>query len=204
MQNYADLLFVDDVRALQDLDGTGEKYAAVYPSRTAEALDDATLEFIERRESFYIASVSPSGWPYVQHRGGPKGFLKATGKNQLGFADYRGNRQYVTMGHAVKNDRVALILMDYEYRTRLKILGHLKMVKLEDADPAVVERLETPGEGRVERIATIDVVAIDWNCPQYIPQLVSTDKVKLYVDAQLKDIAAENERLKAELALLKS
>ncbi len=204
MQNYADLLFVDDVRALQDLDGTGDKYAAVYASRTAEKLDEATLEFIEARESFYIASVSASGWPYVQHRGGPKGFLKAIGENKLGFADYRGNRQYVTMGHAVKNDRVALILMDYEYRTRLKLLGHLEMVNREDVDPELIERLATPGEGRVERIATLDVVAIDWNCPQYIPRLIGMDKVKSYVSAQLQELQDENASLKAALQRLES
>ncbi len=199
MENYAELLFVDTVRELQDDDGVGERYASVYPMRTAEKLDEPTREFIEARESFYIASVSASGWPYVQHRGGPQGFLKVIGENKLGFADYRGNRQYITMGHTKLNDRVALILMDYERRARLKILGHLSMVKLEDAEPETVAMLTTEGEGRVERIATIDVTAIDWNCPQYIPALIRMETAQEYVDAQLQTLKEENEQLKAAL-----
>ena len=108
MKNYADIPFVDEVRELQDRDGIGDRYEAIYSMRTKELLDDAELAFIAERESFYIASVSSSGWPYVQHRGGPKGFLKSIGDNRLGFADYSGNRQYIAMGHTAHDDRVAL------------------------------------------------------------------------------------------------
>lgn len=203
MQNYADLLFVNDVRKLQEQDGTAEKYANFYPGRTKEALDDGDRTFIEARESFYIASVSATGWPYVQHRGGPKGFLKVIGTNRLGFADYRGNRQFITMGHAAHDDRVALFLMDYENRSRLKMLGHLKMQPVEEADPALCDLLITSGQGKMDRVATIEIVAIDWNCPKFIPQLIELEKVRQFVDSQLQALRDENAQLKRELEQLK-
>ncbi len=191
MKNYAELLFVDSVRDLQDQAGVGEKFASIYSQRTRDSLGVDELEFIGARRSFFIASVSPTGWPYVQHRGGPRGFLKSIGGNRLGFADYRGNRQFVTMGHAARDGRVALILVDYERRARLKLLGRLTMVPAGEADPAVARRLATAGEGTVERIATIEVVAADWNCQQYIPRLVEAER--------LDALVAENELLRAKL-----
>ena len=198
MKNYAELLFVNDVRELQDRDGTGTKYANFYPKRTKETLDEPDLAFIAQRESFYIASVSSTGWPYVQHRGGPRGFLKAVGPNTLGFADYRGNRQFITMGHAAHDDRVALFLMDYENRSRLKMLGHLKMQRAEDADPALCELLATPGQGPVDRVATLEIVAIDWNCPKFIPELIELEKVTHLINSRLQTLRDENEALKKE------
>ncbi len=204
MKNYAELLFINEVRDLQDEDGTGETYANVYPNRTKESLDDSNIDFISSRESFYIASVSSTGWPYVQHRGGPKGFLKVINTNLLGFADYSGNRQFITMGHAATNNKVALFLMDYENRARLKILGHLKMQHAKDADPSLCEKLETKGQGKVDRVATIEVTAIDWNCPKYIPQLINIEKVKAFTRHQLQELQEENEALKKELENLRT
>ncbi len=200
MENYADILFINEVRALQELDGTAEKYQQFYPERTKESLDDADKHFIESRESFYIASVSSTGWPYVQHRGGPKGFLKLIANNKLGFIDYPGNRQFITMGHSESDDRVALFLMDYERRARMKLLGKLTMQHAKDADAELRDQLMTPGQPRVDRVATIDIVAIDWNCPKYIPTLYSEDAIKKVVDATVKPLIEENELLKAELA----
>lgn len=203
MENYAELLFVNEVRELQEKDGTREKYEAFYPQRTQEAFSERDIAFITARESFYLASVSSTGWPYVQHRGGPKGFLKVIGTNQLGFADYRGNRQFVTMGHTEHDDRVALFLMDYENKARLKMLGHLKMKHVGEVEPEVIEQLATEGEGPVDRVATIDITAIDWNCPKFIPELVGMDKVRGFVDGELQVLKDENERLRGELELLK-
>jgi len=200
MENYADILFIDEVRALQERDGSAEKYDRFYPQRTKESLDEADRDFIADRESFYIASVSSTGWPYVQHRGGPKGFLKVVDDNQLGFIDYPGNRQFITMGHAAQENRVALFLMDYEQRARLKILGHLTMQHVVDADPTLCQLLSTEGEAKAERIATIDVVALDWNCPKYIPQLINLQKVNALIESQLGQLAQENEVLRAQLA----
>lgn len=199
MKNYADILFVNEVRDLQDQDGTGARYASAYSQQTREHFSEAELGFIATRESFYMATVSSTGWPYVQHRGGPRGFLKVTAKNQLGFADYLGNRQFISMGHAAHDQRVALFLMDYQYGARLKMLGHLQMIPVSEADTALVQFLNTPGQGRVDRIATIDVIAIDWNCSQYIPQLISVKVAQAAWDQQINLLKAENEALKNEL-----
>ena len=204
MENYAELLFINEVRDLQDEDGTGDTYAKVYPNRTKESLDESDKEFIFSRESFYIASVSSTGWPYVQHRGGPKGFLKVIDTNILGFADYSGNRQFITMGHAESNNKVALFLMDYENRARMKILGHLKMQHVKDADPSLCKKLETENQGKVDRVATIEVTALDWNCPKYIPQLINIEKVKAFTSHQLQELQEENEALKQELENLRT
>ena len=204
MKNYADLLFINEVRELQDEVGTGDNYANLYPTRTKDSLDESEIEFISTRKSFYIASVSSTGWPYVQHRGGPEGFLKIIGNNLLGFADYSGNRQFITMGHSAQNDRVALFLMDYESRSRLKMMGHLKMQHAKDADPALLDSLTTPGEGKVDRVATIEVISIDWNCPKYIPQLIDIGKAKAYVYSQTQKLREENQALKIELEHLKA
>lgn len=203
MENYADILFINEVRALQELDGSAEAYEQFYPQRTKESLDDSDRHFIETRESFYIASVSSTGWPYVQHRGGPKGFLKVIADNKLGFIDYPGNRQFVTMGHAKNEDRVALFLMDYEQRVRLKLLGRLTMQHAKAVDSELCDLLSMPGQARAERVATIDVVAIDWNCPKYIPQLYNEQTVAEVVKATVKPLLEENELLKAQLAKLK-
>ena len=202
MKNYAEILFIDEVKALQEQDGSAQKYEQFYPQRTKEKLDESDKDFIMTRESFYIASVSSSGWPYVQHRGGPAGFLKVIGDNRLGFIDYPGNRQFVTMGHAVSESRVALFLMDYERQARLKILGHLSMRKASDTDVDLCNQLTTSGQARMERVATIDVEALDWNCPKYIPRMISEDKVTAFLESRLKDLTEENDRLKEQLAKL--
>ena len=202
MENYAQLLFIDEVRALQELDGTAEKFERFYPHRTKEALDESDRHFIQQRESFYIASVSSTGWPYVQHRGGPKGFLKVIGDTQLGFIDYPGNRQYITMGHAKNDNRVSLFLMDYEQRARLKIQGTLSMQPAKEVEESIVESLSTPGQARADRVAIIDVVAIDWNCPKYIPLLLGEDRIHALLDAKTQQLREENESLKAQIAQL--
>jgi len=202
MENYAEILFVNEVRALQEQDGTAQKYEQFYPNRTKAALDESDRHFIESRESFYIASVSSTGWPYVQHRGGPEGFLKVIADNTLGFIDYPGNRQFITMGHAANENRVALFLMDYERRARLKLLGRMTMQHAKDADADLRELLSIQGQARVERVATIDIVAIDWNCPKYIPQWYSQQTINALLETKIKPLQEENEQLKAQLAKL--
>jgi predicted pyridoxine 5'-phosphate oxidase superfamily flavin-nucleotide-binding protein len=133
-----------------------------------DPLTDEELEFIAARDSFYIATVTEAGWPYVQHRGGKPGFLRVTGPTTLAFADFGGNRQMLSTGNLAANDRVALFLMDYPQRTRLKILGH---ARVEDArqHPELVQQLSEPDVQRVvERLFFIEVVSFDWNCPKHI------------------------------------
>ena len=124
--------------------------------------------FIAERDSFYFATTSETGWPYIQHRGGPRGFLRVLDNHTLGFADFGGNRQLITVGNLATNDRVALFLMDYNRRERMKLLGHARVLDA-DEDPALTARLAVSGyRARIERLFVIDVVAFDWNCPQHI------------------------------------
>jgi predicted pyridoxine 5'-phosphate oxidase superfamily flavin-nucleotide-binding protein len=147
------------------------------PSKELDRLGATEAEFISERDSFYMASVSSNGWPYVQHRGGPAGFVKVINENTLAFPDFRGNRQLISTGNFAGDGRVALILVDYPNRTRLKVLGHAQVVGAAE-DPALANRLGAAGLGRkVERLVTIDVVAFDWNCPAYITQRYTVDQI---------------------------
>jgi predicted pyridoxine 5'-phosphate oxidase superfamily flavin-nucleotide-binding protein len=165
---FAEIAFTPSVRAVQKSMGSVKHYDK---SRGGEPsnheLGPDEMDFITRRDTFYMASVSETGWPYVQHRGGPTGFIKVLDATTLGFADYRGNRQYVSVGNVSKDDRVALILVDYPNRTRLKILGHARIVSPDEKD--LLAALDVPAYGaRVERGFTIKIAAYDWNCPQHI------------------------------------
>jgi predicted pyridoxine 5'-phosphate oxidase superfamily flavin-nucleotide-binding protein len=143
-----------------------------------------------------MASVSESDWPYVQHRGGPPGFLKVLDSTTLGLSDYRGNRQYVSVGNLIKNDRVALILVDYPHRTRLKVLGHARIVSTDDK--SVLSALATPGyRARVERAFLITVAAFDWNCPQHITQRYTRPEREALIEPLTSRIAELELQLKA-------
>src|SRR6266403_6372826 len=143
--------------------------AAVPPANLEPVrLNPEEIAFICERDSFYMATVSETGWPYIQHRGGPRGFLRVLDDQTLAFADFRGNRQMLTVGNLANNDRVALFLMDYNRRERLKILGHAKVVDAR-TDDELARSLAMPGyPAKIERAFVIRVVATDWNCPQHI------------------------------------
>ncbi len=145
----------------------GRQYALeAAPDR--DALTEAEVMFILSRDSFYMATVTETGWPYLQHRGGAPGFLRVLGPGQIGFADYKGNRQMISTGSLALNDRVALFLMDYPRRERLKILGYARVLDARE-NPAMVEQLAEPAARKlVERLFLIDVLSFDWNCPKYI------------------------------------
>lgn len=167
-----------------------------------EPLGPAERAFIAERDGFYLASVSETGWPYVQYRGGPAGFLVALDAHTLGFADFRGNRQYITTGNVRANDRVSLFLMDYAHRQRLKIFGHLRMLDAAE-DPALAARLSLAGyRARVERLALITVAAYDWNCPQHITPRFTQAELEVAlapVRAEIERLRHDNERLRREL-----
>jgi predicted pyridoxine 5'-phosphate oxidase superfamily flavin-nucleotide-binding protein len=146
-------------------------------------------DFIAARDSFYLSSVSETGWPYIQLRGGPQGFLRVVNDTTLAFADYKGNRQLLTTGNVSVNDRVALFLMDYQNRARLKILGH---ARVEDAraHPELVAQLADPKmQQAVERLVFIDVISFDWNCPKYITPRYTAEEVEAYVEPLKRRIA---------------
>ena len=163
---YWELAFTDSVRKAQEHYYAKPHKIDVAPER--DPLTDEEMTFIKARDSFYLATVSGTGWPYVQHRGGKPGFLQVINPNALAFADYKGNRQLLSTGNLAVNDRVSLFLMDYPHRERLRILGH---ARVEDArqHPELVAQLAAPDVRRVvERLVFIDVVSFDWNCSQYI------------------------------------
>ncbi len=174
----------------------GRSYAVDRPDAD-DALGEDERAFIEARDSFYLASVGSGGWPYVQHRGGPAGFLRVLDPRTLGFADLRGNRQLVSVGNVVGDDRVALFLMDYPARTRLKLLGRARVVDARD-EPALADGVCPAPKLRklVERVFLIDVVAFDWNCPAYITPRFSEAEVH-EATAPLRQRIAE---LEAQLA----
>ena len=146
-----------------------------------EGLGAREAEFLSDIDSFYMATVSETGWPYVQHRGGPRGFLKVVSPSRLAFADFRGNRQYVSAGNASRDDRVAIIVVDYARRQRLKLLGHLRFEGA--ADSGLAAAVALPGyPARVERIAVIDVEAFDWNCPQHITPRYTREELQRMSD----------------------
>jgi len=142
--------------------------AAIDSAPECDPLTDEEREFIGARDSFYLATVSENGWPYIQHRGGVPGFLHVVGPTRLAFADYRGNRQLLSAGNLAANDRVSIFLMDYARRERLKILGRARVLDARQ-HPEWVARLAGPEtRGLVERLFLVDVLSFDWNCPKYI------------------------------------
>jgi len=160
---FAEIGFTPSVRAAQKAQGSAVGYEKLLAADAAalDTLEDREIAFITARDGFYQASVSETGWPYVQFRGGPAGFLKVLDDRTIAYADFRGNRQYVSPGNLSADGRVSLILMDYPNRRRLKIWGRARLV----------ERLHVAGyPARPERAVVITVEAYDWNCPQHIPQ----------------------------------
>jgi predicted pyridoxine 5'-phosphate oxidase superfamily flavin-nucleotide-binding protein len=191
---FADLAFTPNVEALQEKHGSRAHYARMQAHGSADAaLGPRESAFLAQADSFHLATVSETGWPYVQHRGGPRGFLRVLTPTQLAFADFRGNLQYVSAGNVAHNDRASLIVMDYANRQRLKLLGHLRFEDVEAADPALVAAVALPGyRARVERVAVVDVEAFDWNCPQHITQRFTLAEVEA-VSQPLRDRIAELE-----------
>ncbi len=173
--------------------------------RESDSFTDSERAFIAARDSFYIASVSETDWPYVQHRGGPQGFLKIVDNKTLAFADYRGNRQYISTGNFAANDRACLFLVDYPRRARLKIYVHVEKLAL-DADPALTDLVLDAGyRAKAERIFRLRLEAFDWNCPQHItPRYTEheVEKAATPLRERLAQLEAENADLRRRLEAL--
>ncbi|MEI6069219.1 MAG: pyridoxamine 5'-phosphate oxidase family protein [Methylococcaceae bacterium] len=195
---FAEIAFTPSVKAAQNRYGSREANSRFELADNPRfGMTEQEIDFIGERDSFYQATVSETGWPYVQHRGGPKGFLKVLDEHTLGFADFRGNRQYLSVGNLNANDRISLILMDYPNRRRLKIWGRVRIVH-ENENPELIAQLEVPSyRARVERGIVIHVEACEWNCPQHITQRYS----KAEVDHLLTPLLLEIQSLKAQLSL---
>ena len=167
----------------------------VTPQPERDLLTEEEVAFIAQRDSFYIATVASNGWPYLQHRGGSRGFLKVIEPNVLAFPDYRGNRQLLSTGNVASNNRVALFLMDYPRRERLKLMGYARVVDVKDA-PELAAQVTEPGmQESVERIFRLEVISYNWNCSQYITPRFTEEEVRETTKPLLERIA----KLEAEL-----
>ena len=171
----------------------GRAYPTTPEAPESEALRDQEIEFIETRDSFYMATITENDWPYVQHRGGPPGFVRVLGPHQIGFADYGGNRQMISVGSLSKQDRVALFMMDYPQRERVKILGHAKVFDARE-HPGLVDKVLPPGGhgAKVERVFVIDILSYDWNCPKFITPRYTAVEIE-HAAAPLRQRIAELE-----------
>lgn len=173
---FLDIATTPSVRAVQAAmgsDGLWDREG----DRTFDRFGPDEAAFIAARDSFYMATVSETGWPYVQHRGGPRGFLKLVDDRTLAFADFRGNRQYISTGNIMAGDRACLFLMDYPHRARLKIYVHAEIVAL-DTEPELEALVATPAyRGRAERLIRLRLAAFDWNCSQHITPRFTTEDI---------------------------
>ena len=186
-EKFLELTVTDSVRKAQE-----HYFGRALNIQTQLERDSLTAEeiqFIQSRDSFYMATVTEIGWPYVQHRGGAPGFLRVVSPTQLAFADYRGNRQLLSTGNLAVNDRVALFLMDYPRRERLKILGHARVEDAREHPELVAQLVEPETRGIVERLFLIEIVSFDWNCPKYITPRYTVAEIEALVEPLKRRIA---------------
>ena len=197
---YAEIAFTPTVKAVQESLGSRRSYAKMEKGEDKNRfLTPRETDFIAARDSFYMATASETGWPYVQHRGGPPGFISVLDKETIGFADFRGNRQYISVGNLQKDDRVSLFFMDYPKMARLKLFGRAQMIGLDD--PTTLAKLEMPDyDGQVEWGVLIKVTAFDWNCPQHITQRFTSEDIETAITPLHARIAELEARLKRSLA----
>jgi predicted pyridoxine 5'-phosphate oxidase superfamily flavin-nucleotide-binding protein len=200
VKNFADIAFTDSVKAQQEQHGSRQQYARMDRMARGTTLTIAETEFIAARDGFYLATIGETGYPYVQFRGGPPGFLRVIDVKTLGYADFRGNRQYITVGNLDQNNRAALILMDYANRSRLKIYARIEVINAKDR-PELMERLLVQGyDAKIERAMLLHVEAFDWNCPQHIAPRFTMEEIRA-MNTPLYDHVA---KLEAELIRLKA
>jgi len=201
---FLDITATPSVRAAQAANGSRAMWENFKGHRTFDRFTDDEVAFIAERDSFYMATVSENGWPYVQHRGGPPGFLKVLDEKTLGFADFRGNLQYISLGNVTADDRVALILVDYPNRARLKILAHLEVRDL-GAEPELTAHLALPGyKAKLERAFVLHLETFDWNCPQHITPRYTQEDIEVAVaslTSRIAELEAENQALRARSRL---
>lgn len=199
---FLDIARTPDVQAAQAAMGSAALWQDFAGHRRFDRFTAQEAAFIGERDSFYIATVSQTGWPYIQHRGGPRGFLKLLDEQTLAFADYRGNRQYISVGNLAGNARVCLFLMDYPRRRRMKLYAEAEVLAEAD-EPALAELTRALDNRRkVERIVRLHLQAFDWNCPQHITPRFSEQELApawAQLQRQLAALQAENAELRQQL-----
>src|ERR1700678_3151949 len=201
--SFGSLVFTPLVKKLQQRYGSRRQYERMENSGgSQDRFTPFESEFLAQRDSFYLATTGSTGWPYIQHRGGPKGFLKVIDDHTLAFADFRGNKQYISTGNLLTDNRVAIIMLDYPRQALLKILGRVEV--FED-DKAVdwLDRVRVPGEKTpIERVFVIHIEAYDWNCPQHITPRYSVEELRegmKDVEKRIQTLEQENAALRKEL-----
>ncbi|MES0879038.1 pyridoxamine 5'-phosphate oxidase family protein [Roseibium sp. SCP14] len=203
---FSEIAFTQSVRNRQQELGSRDGYASLDAPEMepGDKLTEIEARFIQARDGFYQATVSDSGWPYVQFRGGPVGFLKVLDATTLAYGDFRGNRQYISSGNLTDNDRVSIILMDYPNRTRLKIWARARQVPIEDGQELAAIVALQGYRALPERIVVLSVEAFDWNCPQHIPQRFTLSELAPDLTAlrnRIRELEQENAELKTFLKL---
>ena len=199
-KNFAEIAFTESVKAQQTKYGSRRSYARMEQMTRGNEITENEAEFIAERDSFYLATVGESGFPYVQFRGGPKGFLKVLDARTLAYADFRGNMQYVSVGNLTRNDKAALILMDYARRQRLKIYARIEVIEAKDNPELIAQLQDVSYDAQVERAMVLHLEAFDWNCPQHITERFTIEEIQ-ELNAPLYEHVA---KLEAEIAQLKA
>lgn len=198
-KNFAALAFTEEVKAMQEKMGSRVSYARMERDIYVDGLTENEIDFISQRDSFYMATIGDNGFPYIQHRGGPKGFLKVLDSKRVGFIDFKGNMQYVSVGNIASHNNVALIIVDYPSRTRLKILATAEIVELKD-NQALYNTLDLQEyKFKPERMMVFNIEAYDWNCPQHITPRYTIEEIEKAFSGQRKLL----EELQAEIKALK-
>ena len=206
--SFGSIAFTPLVKELQERYGSRRQYERMENSGASQdRLTEFEKEFLSERDSFYCANTSVTGWPYVQHRGGPRGFLRVLDDKTLAFADFRGNKQYISTGNLLSDDRVALIFVDYPRQARLKLLGHVEVFEAEDAKPWL-DRVRVIGyEAMFERVFVVHVAAYDWNCPQHITPRYTAEEIRPSMHAieeRVRVLEKENDALREKIVSLQT
>lgn len=198
-KNFASIAFTDAVKTIQEKNGSRASYARMEQHTYVDGLTANEIDFISQRDSFYLATIGDNGYPYIQHRGGPKGFVKVLDSKRIGFIDFKGNMQYVSVGNIATNNNVSIIMVDYPARARLKIYAKAAIVELEDHSD-LYELLDLNDyKFKPERMMVLHIEAYDWNCPQHITPRYTVEDIEEAFSSQREHIA----KLQAELTTLK-
>ncbi|GAA4238123.1 pyridoxamine 5'-phosphate oxidase family protein [Postechiella marina] len=177
-KNFAEIAFTDPVKKLQEKYGSRKSYQRMEKFNVVDGLTANEKKFIENQDSFYLATTNTNNYPYIQHRGGPKGFLKVLDSKRLGFIDFSGNKQYISVGNIKTNNKVSLFIMDYPNKSRLKIFAKSEIIELKD-NPSLLKTLDLNHYNfKPERMIVFHIEAYDWNCPQHITQRYTMQEIE--------------------------
>lgn len=198
-KNFASIAFTDAVKAIQEKNGSRASYARMAQHTYVDGLTENEIDFISQRDSFYMATIGDNGYPYIQHRGGPKGFVKVLDTKRIAFIDFRGNMQYISIGNMATNNNVAIIMVDYPAKARLKLYAKAEIVELKD-NAVLLEELNLANyKFKPERMMLLHIEAYDWNCPQHITPRYTVEDIEEAFNSQRQHIAI----LQAEITALK-